>query len=56
MKYLVKCNNCGTVTNTSQIICDICSDYITEIELGGTWYSTDELDEDNPYIIDKEAE
>ena len=50
MKYLVRCDNCGTVTNTSPLICDTCGDYITEIKFGDTWYNADELDEDNPYI------
>lgn len=48
-RFLVKCCNCGINKNLSQITCDICGEYIDAIKLGNTWYSTDELDEDNPY-------
>lgn len=50
-EYLIKCDNCGIVSNTSQVICDVCGKYISEIKLGDTWYSADELDEDNVYDI-----
>ena len=48
-KCLIKCDNCGIVSNTSQVTCDVCGAYISEIKLGDSWYSVDELDEDNMY-------
>ena len=48
-EYLIKCDNCGIVNNTSQVTCDVCGAYISEIKFGGTWYSAEELDEDNIY-------
>lgn len=48
-KYLIKCDNCGIVNNYSQVVCDVCGNYISEIKLGDTWYNVDELDKDNVY-------
>jgi hypothetical protein len=51
MNYTIDCPNCGIVhNNKSELTCDHCDTYFERIKFGDTWYDTDELEEDNPYM------
>lgn len=46
----LRCPNCGVVESSDFYKCDICGCDSNEIQLGGTWYTTTELDLDNPFV------
>ena len=56
MTYTIHCQKCGIIhNNKDEFLCDHCGEYFDKIKFGDTWYDVDELEEDSPFIWDREC-